>query len=101
MTSSIHPQVQVLANLTWLILASMRGWAAGEATDSDPLTTTSLGVQRHTSTLVIHLLDHSRPDSFVQQVAVMVKEAISRLATQGTEEEIKTVFVFIQVRALT
>ena len=84
--------------MTWLILASMRGWAVSEATNSDPLTT-SEGVQHHTSTIVIHLMEHISPEYFVEQVAVVVREAISRLAVHGTEEEIKTVFVFIEVRA--
>ena len=96
--SSILGHVQVLASLTWLILASMRGWAVSEATNSDPLTT-SEGVQHHTSTIVIHLMEHVSPEYFVEQVAVVAREAISRLAVHGTEEEIKTVFVFIEVRA--
>ena len=95
--SSALGHVQALATLTWLILASMRGWAAGEATNSDPLTTTPMDMH-HTSTVVIHLLEHVSPEHFVQQVATIVRDAISRLAQLGTEEEeIKTVFVFIQV----
>ena len=97
--SSTLGHVQALATLTWLILASMREWAAGEATNSDPLTPTLVDVHHHTSTVVIHLLEHVSPEHFVQQVAAIVRDAISRLAQHGTggDEEIKTVFVFIQV----